>query len=79
MRRRRDAGIGLHPVANSIGSTPAHKNLPPEGPVSIEPDLDFVLSGTQTQPLKDPVEVVDHTRMRPVQIDLSFLTEFIRH
>ena len=63
----------LHPVAKFLGSMRADKHLLPERPIPSQPDLNLVSSRRQMEPLEGPVEVVDHTCVRPVHINLSFI------
>ena len=55
----------------------ADEYLVAKGPITIEPDLDFVPSRRQGKPLEDPVKIINHPGTRPVYINESLITRFL--
>ena len=65
-------------MTNPVGSTTADEDLPSEGPISIELNLDLVLSRRETKPLKGSVEVVNSTDVRSIYKNLGGIAELLR-
>ncbi len=56
----------------------ADNDVLPDRSISLEPKFDLVLTRTQREALKDPIEVVDDTDVRSVHVNLHFVAKGLR-